>query len=171
MKKPSFVLEIFLQPGEYFFGDQDTRIRTILGSCVSVTVWHPKLLLGGMCHIMLPSRSGQAQGNIDGKYADEAVELLLAEIKSAGTSAKEYQVKVFGGSDMFTHQKPTEALTIGQKNTQTVKALLNKNQFNIHAEHLGGSGHRYIIFDVWSGYVWVRHHALNRPVSQLAAAA
>jgi chemotaxis protein CheD len=170
MKKPAYVLEVFLQPGEYFFGDHETRLRTILGSCVSVTFWHPKLLLGGMCHIMLPSRSSQSGGIVDGKYADEAIELLLAEINKAGTFASEYQVKVFGGGDMFTHQNAINGLSIGQKNIVTVRNLLAKNQFNIHAEHLGGSGHRYIIFDVWSGYVWVRHHALNRPVADLAAA-
>lgn len=170
MKKPSYVLEVFLQPGEYFFGDHETRIRTILGSCVSVTFWHPKLLLGGMCHIMLPKRSGQLGGDIDGKYADEAIELLLTEIRNQGTSAKDYQVKVFGGGDMFVHKKPFDNLTIGQKNIQVVRDLLSKNQFNIHAEHLGGLGHRYIIFDVWSGYVWVRHHALNQSVNELAVA-
>ncbi|MDH4285030.1 MAG: hypothetical protein OEV35_06905, partial [Gallionellaceae bacterium] len=25
------------------------------------------------------------------------------------------------------------------------------------AEHMGGTGHRNIFFDIWSGHVWVRH--------------
>lgn len=170
MKKPPYVLEVFLQPGEYFFGDRETRIRTILGSCVSVTFWHPKLLLGGMCHIMLPKRSSQFTGSVDGKYADEAIELLLTEIRNKGTSAKDYQVKMFGGGDMFSHKNSAETLTIGQKNIQVVRDILSKSQFNIHAEHLGGAGHRYILFDVWSGYVWVRHHALNKSKNELKAA-
>ena len=28
MKRPSHVIEIFLQPGDFYFGDRDTRIRT-----------------------------------------------------------------------------------------------------------------------------------------------
>ena len=50
------VIEIFLQPGDFYFGDRDTRIRTLLGSCVSITMWHPRLHVGGMCHFMLPER-------------------------------------------------------------------------------------------------------------------
>ena len=50
MKKPQSVIEIFLQPGELWFGDEQTRIRTILGSCVAVTLWHPGRRIGGMCH-------------------------------------------------------------------------------------------------------------------------
>ena len=49
--------EIFLNPGEYAFGTELDRIRTILGSCVAVTFWHPGLRLGAMCHYLLPARS------------------------------------------------------------------------------------------------------------------
>jgi len=45
-EKPPFVIDIFLQPGELYFGDRHTRIRTVLGSCVSVVFWHPEKLLG-----------------------------------------------------------------------------------------------------------------------------
>src|SRR5262245_20243998 len=54
MKSPADVLEIFLQAGEFYFGGEKTRIRTLLGSCVAITVWHPKLRIGGMSHYMLP---------------------------------------------------------------------------------------------------------------------
>ena len=50
------ILEIFLQPGEFYFGEGKTRIRTLLGSCVAITLWHPRLHIGGMSHYMLPSR-------------------------------------------------------------------------------------------------------------------
>ncbi|MBL8511280.1 MAG: chemotaxis protein CheD, partial [Betaproteobacteria bacterium] len=56
MSDTSFVMDIFLQPGEFYFGDADTRIRTLLGSCVSITMWHPTRRIGGMCHYMLPTR-------------------------------------------------------------------------------------------------------------------
>jgi chemotaxis protein CheD len=31
-------------------------IRTVLGSCVSITLWHPVKRVGGMCHFLLPTR-------------------------------------------------------------------------------------------------------------------
>ncbi|MCK6396767.1 MAG: chemotaxis protein CheD, partial [Zoogloea sp.] len=90
-------IDIFLQPGEVYFGDRGTRIRTVLGSCVSITFWHPRLLLGGMCHIMLPGRIGKAPDEPDGRYADEAVSLLVDEMRAAGTQPRDYQAKLFGG--------------------------------------------------------------------------
>ncbi len=50
-------MEVFLQPGELYFGDGRTRVRTLLGSCVAIAVWHPRLRIGGLCHYMLPSRA------------------------------------------------------------------------------------------------------------------
>ena len=40
------LIDIFLQPGEYFVGDADYQIRTMLGSCVSMTLWHPGKRIG-----------------------------------------------------------------------------------------------------------------------------
>jgi len=158
--KPPHVIEIFLQPGEYYFGDKDTRIRTVLGSCVSMTFWHPHLLIGGMCHYMLPSRSHErryksASGS-DGRYADEAIELLLKEIDNTGASHQEFQVKLFGGGNMFPGRKHQQT-HVGVKNVETARHLAQKHGFNCVSEHLGGEGYRNVIFNIWSGDVWVRH--------------
>lgn len=160
MQKPESYIEIFLQPGELFFGDYATRIRTILGSCVSITFWHPIKLIGGMTHIMLPDRGGLKDSNenaLDGKYANEAVKLMLTEIKSTGTHPREYQVKLFGGGDMFSKNPSLESEHIGYKNRLAAKSLLKEYGFLLHSKHSGGVGHRSIVFDIWSGYVWVRH--------------
>ena len=38
MHAPDDILEIFLGPGEFYFGEGKTRIRTLLGSCVAIPV-------------------------------------------------------------------------------------------------------------------------------------
>ena len=55
MRMPDGVVEIFLQPGEWYFGDRHTRIRTVLGSCVSAVFWHPDRLDPAHRHHCLPS--------------------------------------------------------------------------------------------------------------------
>lgn len=178
MKKPEHIIEIFLHQGEVYFGDRETRIRTVLGSCVAITMWHPDLLIGGMCHYMLPSRRNRDQklhcriGNspipfpsrrrtgprpLDGKYADEALELMFSEIKRSGTRPGEYQIKLFGGGNMFPATQPTDKQHVGLKNVEAGNGLLASYGFKSHAEHLGGVGHRNLIFDIWSGHVWMRH--------------
>lgn len=153
-------IEIFLQPGEFYFADEHTRIRTLLGSCVAITMWHPRLRQGGMCHYMLPVHAGRRGKEPDGRYADDAIALFLRELRANGTRPEEYQVKLFGGGRMFAPRaggKVIEALDIGLRNIDTGRRLLAERGFRIHVEHLGGEGHRNVIFDIASGEVWMRH--------------
>lgn len=166
--KPDHVIEIFLQPGEFYFGDESTRIRTLLGSCVSITLWHPKRCIGGMCHYMLPSRGGRRAVSPDGRYADEVIDLFLREIALAKSHPSEYEVKLFGGGNMFhRHAKWSKDRTasfqthgggahIAHKNVEVGRVMMEKLGFKIKAEHVGGDGRRQVIFDIWSGHVWVR---------------
>lgn len=164
MHKPPHVLEVFLQPGELWFGDENTRIRTILGSCVAVTLWHPGRRIGGMCHYMLPARERPPGSAPDGRYAVEAMEALLAEIGKAGASPREFEAKLFGGGRMFDHPycggKPCKGMQVHDRNVETGLELVGQHGFNFKAEHLGGHGHRHVIFDIWSGHVWMRHTPL-----------
>ncbi|HEX5364886.1 MAG TPA: chemotaxis protein CheD [Gallionella sp.] len=165
MNKPSHVIEIFLQPGDLYFGDRDTRIRTVLGSCVSLTFWHPKLLVGGMCHYMLPNRSHDRRRTsaqaLDGRYADEAIDMMTKEIDAIGVPHREYQVKLFGGGNMFPGRSNVKE-HVGMKNVDTARKLVIRHGFNCVAEHLGGMGHRNVIFDIWNGHVWVKHAVIAR---------
>jgi chemotaxis protein CheD len=175
MNKPSHVIEIFLQPGEFYFGDRDTRIRTLLGSCVSITLWHPRLLIGGMCHFLLPSRGARKSAVLDGRYADEALEMFLKETRAAGTRPQEYQVKLFGGGNMFPGNRNgldsklslfsaplgDDCRSVSCKNAQAARTLVEQHGFVVTAQHLGGAGHRQILFDIWSGHVWVKHNPIS----------
>lgn len=43
-----------IHPGEYYFGSEFDSLYTVLGSCVSLSVWHHRLKMGGLCHYVLP---------------------------------------------------------------------------------------------------------------------
>ncbi|MCS6983873.1 MAG: chemotaxis protein CheD [Leptospiraceae bacterium] len=157
MRQPDFIVEIFLQPGEFYWGSSDTRIKTLLGSCVALTVWHPRLLVGGMSHSLLPTRGKETSTDeLSARYLDEAFELFLKEIRKIPANPADFQVKLFGGGDMFRHITKS-GLNIGEKNIQMAHKLIAQHGFQLVAEHVGGSGHRNIIFDLWSGDVWLRH--------------
>ena len=166
MNKPAHIDEVVLQPGNFHFGDANTRIRTLLGSCVSITMWHPQKLIGGMCHYMLPSRSVK-RANLDGRYADEAMEMFMREIRRSGTHPSEYIVKAFGGGNMFPSIAKRCACQDGRigdacssvscKNAGIAKSIVAVHGFKMAVHDLGGTGHRNIAFDIWSGHVWVSH--------------
>lgn len=165
---PPHVIDIFLQPGEHYFGDKDIRIRTLLGSCVSITMWHPKLLVGGMCHYMLPTRAHHTS-TLNGKYADEALQLLINEAKQIGTEPSEYKIKLFGGGNMFPNAKKQQLVHVGLKNIEAARALLKQRKLVISAEHLGGAGHRNLMFEVWSGDVWMQHNTSTNTQAHTAS--
>ena len=150
---------VVLGPGDFHFGQGRTRISTLLGSCVSITLWHPRRHIGGMCHYMLCERP-QAEGGqqqLDGRYAFEAFQLFLRHVERAGTSPKEYEAKLFGGANMFVYADETLSIAsdIGQNNIAYGRALLEHHGIALIAEHVGGSGRRKLHFDIWSGNVWL----------------
>jgi chemotaxis protein CheD len=166
MKAPADILEIFLQPGEFYFGEEKTRIRTLLGSCVAITLWHPRLRIGGMSHYMLPNRLHRKKdAPLDGRYADEVLEMFMRELRHSQTKPAEYQVKIFGGGRMFAHMgKAGHHVDISDRNVQIGRQLVAKHGFKLTAEDMGGDGHRNVVLDLWSGDVWVKKAAMILPV-------
>lgn len=149
--------EVYLRPGDFCFGEGRLRIATLLGSCVSVVLWHPTQVHGGMCHFMLPSRY-QSRGNLapDGKYGDEAMELFMLELKKRHTVPAQYRVHLYGGGNMFGDRAPS-GMDIGIQNIEMAHRLLDERGFTLDYEHLGSFGHRKVAFDVWSGEVSLIH--------------
>jgi chemotaxis protein CheD len=93
--------------------------------------------------------------------------MFLQEIRAARTHPAEYRVKVFGGGNMFRkakHEDPGKAgrtarkpeMDVAGKNVLVARSLIDKHGFRIDAEDLGGNGHRQLLFDIWSGHVWLR---------------
>lgn len=162
MRKPPHVMEIYLQPGEVWVGDRNTRIRTILGSCVAITLWHPKHLIGGMCHYMLAQRGHSRTPRPDGRYADEAMEILVKEARKAGCRPEQMEAKLFGGGRMFEPVRSGRqgAHRVQDRNIEAGRALVAKFGARLVAEHLGGHGRRQLLFDVWSGHIWMKHTPL-----------
>lgn len=163
---PRQPVDRFLKPGEFHFSQRDTRIRTLLGSCVAITLWHPQLLIGGMCHYLLPTSAGPGQraGELDGRYADQAVRLFMRELARTGTRPEQYQVKLFGGGNQFPQL--TQGATGGkvpERNIEAGQRLLADQGFRIEAQHIGGIGHRTLVFELWSGDVWLKHVTATNP--------
>lgn len=159
-------IDIFLDPGEYFVGDALFKPRTLLGSCVSMILWHPRLQFGAMSHVILPTRVGPRSSDSEsvaeplGKYADEVLELMIDELQHAGVPLQQCQAKIFGGGNMFPRQKVNDRLNIGKRNGEAAQRLVKACGIPIVAQDLYGIGHRQVIFNVRNGDVWMRQFPL-----------
>jgi chemotaxis protein CheD len=156
--------EVVLQIGDFYFGGGRTRVRTLLGSCVAIVLWHPRLRIGGMCHYLLPRRgtTDVALRASEGHYAEGALRLFRRELDRTRTLPQEYVAKMFGGGCMFhrTASGATDPLAdehgVAVQNIQVGRDLLQQYGFTLTAEQLGGLGSRMVVFDIWSGDVWIR---------------
>lgn len=156
---PRKPIDVFLQPGEYFVGPAGYRIRTVLGSCVSMTLWSPLQRIGAMSHFLLASRGVACDGlaiALDPKYGDEVLELMLHKLARMKVKASQCQAKIFGGGDMFPSYKSNASLTVGRRNGEAARSLLLAHGIELISESLFGEGHRQIVFDIGSGHVWSR---------------
>jgi chemotaxis protein CheD len=156
-------IEIFLQPGEFYVGDAGYRIRTLLGSCVSITLWHPVLRVGAMSHFLLSDRNDRKKIALDGHYGSEAMWLMLRELVRADVNPAECEAKVFGGGNMFPKQRRSTTLNVGEKNGEAARSWLRDYGIRKVSEDLFGAGHRQLIFDIASGDVWVNQVEPSEP--------
>lgn len=151
--------DINLQPGDIWFGNKPVRLYTLLGSCVAVTVWHPKLKYGGMCHYLLPSDKGYrkpcTQNSKSGMYADNAIAYFEQQIRKKGLKTADFEVKVFGAGNMFG--LASNELNVADNNAKYAYLLLKQYGFKIKAVDLGGRNYRKVYLDLVTGDVWMTY--------------
>ena len=164
-------IDVFLQPGEYCVGGASHRIRTVLGSCVSVTLWNPALRVGAMSHFLLATRGARSRQvddvrgldllTLDAHYGDEALRLMLHDLALRKVAPTTCRAKIFGGGNMFPGQQQAGgAAAIGRRNGEAARDLLLGHGIEVVSESLFGDGHRQIVFDVETGHVWARQVSL-----------
>jgi chemotaxis protein CheD len=81
---------------------------------------------------------------------------MLQEIVQSGTKPHDFQVKIFGGGSQFAEYDEV-AVNVATRNIDAGLELLAEHDLTVTSMHLGGTGHRQIALDIWSGDVWVQH--------------
>ncbi len=148
------LLKVTLKPGELYAAETPTLVSTVLGSCVSVTMFSHQLRLGAICHAVLPRDTGREPGELF-RYVDRSVEAMLAHFNRYGIHADGIEVKLFGGSDMLAAQN-NRLRGIGQQNIEVALQLLAKNLLTLNANDLGGTQGRKLFFKTHTGEVFLK---------------
>jgi len=122
------------------------QLSAVLGSCVGIALYHPRLEVGGLAHVVLPHSNGRLDN--PGKFADTAVPALLQELQKHGIPQAGLVAKIAGGACMFQMRGP---LQIGEANIQAVRQALTQANIRLAAQHVGGTAGRRIILDCANG--------------------
>ncbi|WP_341678628.1 chemotaxis protein CheD [Niveibacterium sp. SC-1] len=149
--------------GEIGVGGSEDELRTVLGSCVAITLWHPQRRIGVMSHVQLPMRSPRRRHGRDARYAEDAWLSMLESLHEMRVPISECECKMFGGARVFANA----GTEVGAANVGDLRGLLAGSGVRLIREHVEGTGHRVIRFIVSTGDVWVSHRP--QPVGAEAA--
>jgi chemotaxis protein CheD len=147
-----------LLAGQLYFGAEASHVHTLLGSCVAVTLWQPQRRVGGMCHFLLPSRLRDAGVPLDGRYGDEALDLLVQALRRLGTRPEDYEAQLYGGADTMPDRAGVK-LNIGERNIEQGWGLIEQHGFRLMAVDVGDHVPRNVAMDMASGEVTMRRGA------------
>jgi len=146
---------VALMPGELWFGAEAASVRTLLGSCVAFTLWHPRLRIGGMCHYLLPDRQRRAGEPLDGRYGDEAVLAMVHLLERHGCRADEFVAHLYGGADTMADVAGVK-FNIGERNIERGWSLVDHFAFSLEGVDVGDNVPRTVTLELDTGAVECR---------------
>lgn len=153
---------LVLMPGQMHIGHHVGSMRTLLGSCVAITLWHPVRRIGGMCHFLLPSRTRRPGEPPDGRYGDEAVEAMVQSIKALRTSPEEYVAHLYGGADTMSGVSAAK-FNIGERNIEQGWTLIDRYGFTLDGVDVGEDIPRMVSLSLPGGTVAMRRGTGSAP--------
>jgi chemotaxis protein CheD len=147
-------VKVFLKPGEMYVGEESAEVSTILGSCVSVTMFCRRVRIGAMCHALLPS--SRAPGDSDKlRYVDSAILHMLDMFEKMGVRSGELEIKLIGGAEVLERINGN-TVTVGRKNIETAMKILKERNLDLTGSDVGGTMGRKVHFSTRTGKVLLR---------------
>ena len=149
--------EIIVRVAEYAAGGTDAVLVTLgLGSCVAITLHDAERRVGGLAHILLPSRSLSRSAENPGRFPQTALPALVEEMTALGADRRRLTARLAGGASMFANLVPAGSMQMGDRNVIAVREVLSQLAIPITGEKVGGSTGRSVWFRVEDGTVTVR---------------
>lgn len=141
----------YVNTGEVRSGGFDIILNSgAIGSCVVIAAFDSENKIGGMAHIMLPGMSPIKNHLHTSRYAADAIEEMLSQLKKFGIKKENIEVCLVGGANVLKR----ESDTIGKDNLDAVEKLLRENKIEIKAKSTGGFDRRTVLFDIGKGCVF-----------------
>jgi chemotaxis protein CheD len=152
---------VYLKAGEMLFSKEPSVVMTVLGSCLTVTMFHRRSGFAAICHGLLPlcpkRRHCDALCGQQAKYVECVVPWMVRQFNEAGADLREIEVKMFGGADMFSSRGGGgAALSIGKQNIEAALEVIEKARLRVLARDAGGTQGRKIFFNTETGEVLLK---------------
>ena len=117
-------------------------IRSVLGSCIGIAIYHPRSTTSVFAHIVLADSAGRP--GLPGKFVDTAIPEMMKILTAEGVPRFGRCAKMTGGSQMFGATGP---MRVGEINAKAVRETLKLAEIPLIAEDVGGERGRRVEFD------------------------
>ena len=124
--------------------------RSVVGSCAGLMIYHRRLKVATVAHIVLPEAAGRT--GTPGKFADTAIPHMVDLLRKEGAERASLVAKVAGGAQMFGASGP---LQIGDANIHAVCAILGDLGIPLVGKCAGGPKGRKLVFRCESGDITI----------------
>jgi chemotaxis protein CheD len=145
-----------IHPGAWAI-EVERPLSTLLGSCVAVCLFDPKMKIGGINHFMLPNMARGKNNDVDSLLSgDYAMESLLNAMLNKGAKKAQLQAKAFGGGTIIE-----TSLSIGMRNASFTKEWLAREGIPLISSDFLGPWSRKVLFLPGTGDVFCRRLVTN----------
>jgi chemotaxis protein methyltransferase CheR len=153
---------IYLKPAELCISDRPAIVRTVLGSCLAVTMYNRRLGVSAVCHALLPQPdkkepASHKETSEKLKYVTSVIPEMLTKMRDYGIKLDEIEVKIFGGADMLSTQPASDKnRPVGKLNVEMAFKLIKTEGLQVKTSDVGGSFGRKIFFYTHTGEVLLK---------------
>ena len=149
--------ELLVRVADLRAGPADSVLITLgLGSCVAILLHDPSAGVGGLAHVLLPSRSLSRTGENPGRFPQTAIPALVEAMTVLGAVPGRMVARLVGGAAMFAALAPSGSMQMGDRNLIASREVLRTLAIPIVGEMVGGGVGRSVWFHVGEGRVLVR---------------
>ena len=134
---------------------EDVLVTVGLGSCVAIMLHDPEANVGGLAHVLLPSRALTRSADRPAKFPHAAVPTLLERMVELGASSRRVVARLAGGASMFASLSPPGTIQMGERNLVSARQVLNAHNIPIVGEAVGGDFGRTVRLHCAGGRVEV----------------
>lgn len=145
---------IYIKIADYKIAKPPYKFKTVLGSCVAVSLYDRKSRIGSLCHIMLPKKVKISTNKL--KFANTALPIIIKELKKYGVNIKNLEAKIFGGAQIYFSSNESVFPEIGKENIKVVKKILEIYGIPVIGEDILGKEGRTVLFDLTDGKVYCK---------------
>ncbi|WP_102797182.1 chemotaxis protein CheD [Bowmanella denitrificans] len=144
---------IYLAPGGYATGRRLSRqYSTILGSCVSLVLWHPATGFFAICHyLMVHAKAGAISPLSMGKYAELILPHFQRQVQKAGLVAGDVQASLYGGAGNARTRGLARHFQVARCNVDYADAFVQQQGWQLFNRDVGGEQGRKLLFDSHTG--------------------